>query len=221
MAEMTETLNQIQSDYLNGNYATEEENQNAMAEAKAYYFEKLKGYSSLYGIALSADSAIVTEAWTTDFAEMVAGTDKWNEAVTEYINGTTDAFEDWAEVVAEIKKTTGSDLDVISSKVNDVTTASEALVTALLGEDGEGGLLKELKDGFASIGDTIMESLNKWAGLTVTVNDDGTFSITPNATPTTGAATGGLTSSWGPEGKMLMVHESELILNKDETSSFF
>jgi hypothetical protein len=41
MSEMTETLNQIQTDYLEGNYATEEEYHNAMAEAKAYYFEKL------------------------------------------------------------------------------------------------------------------------------------------------------------------------------------
>jgi hypothetical protein len=30
-----------------------------------------------------------------------------------------------------------------------------------------------------------------------------------------------LTSDWGPEGKMLMVHENELILNADQTNKFF
>jgi hypothetical protein len=35
------------------------------------------------------------------------------------------------------------------------------------------------------------------------------------------AATGGMTTSWGPEGKMMMVHENELILNSDQTNRFF
>ena len=32
-------------------------------------------------------------------------------------------------------------------------------------------------------------------------------------------ATGGYTGSWGPEGKLAMLHEKELILNKDDTSN--
>ena len=32
--------------------------------------------------------------------------------------------------------------------------------------------------------------------------------------------TGGYTGAWGPEGKMAMVHEKELILNSDDTVNF-
>ena len=37
----------------------------------------------------------------------------------------------------------------------------------------------------------------------------------------TGMWTGGLTSAWGPEGKALIVHEKELILNKFQTEDMF
>jgi len=35
-----------------------------------------------------------------------------------------------------------------------------------------------------------------------------------------GYRTGGYTGSWGPEGKMAMLHEKELVLNKDDTANF-
>jgi hypothetical protein len=45
--------------------------------------------------------------------------------------------------------------------------------------------------------------------------------FTVNGSEPPGLATGGLTTSWGPEGKMLMVHENELILNSEQTNRFF
>jgi hypothetical protein len=35
-----------------------------------------------------------------------------------------------------------------------------------------------------------------------------------------GLATGGYTGAWGPEGKLAMLHEKELVLNKQDTSNF-
>ena len=32
--------------------------------------------------------------------------------------------------------------------------------------------------------------------------------------------TGGYTGNWGPDGKCAMLHEKELVLNKDDTSNF-
>jgi hypothetical protein len=34
-------------------------------------------------------------------------------------------------------------------------------------------------------------------------------------------ATGGYLGSWGPEGKLMTVHENELLLNKVDTQKFF
>jgi hypothetical protein len=33
-------------------------------------------------------------------------------------------------------------------------------------------------------------------------------------------ATGGYTGSWGPEGRVAMLHEKELVLNASDTSNF-
>jgi len=35
-----------------------------------------------------------------------------------------------------------------------------------------------------------------------------------------GYDTGGYTGEWGPEGKLALLHQKELILNKDDTSNF-
>ena len=48
-----------------------------MAATKEYYYNKLKQYSSLYSIALTTDSAVVTDAWSSDFNNMIYKTDEW------------------------------------------------------------------------------------------------------------------------------------------------
>jgi hypothetical protein len=35
-----------------------------------------------------------------------------------------------------------------------------------------------------------------------------------------GYATGGYTGSWGPEGKLAVLHEKELVLNAEDTKNF-
>jgi hypothetical protein len=37
--------------------------------------------------------------------------------------------------------------------------------------------------------------------------------------PQIGFNTGGYTGSWGPEGKMAMLHEKEIVLNKTDTAN--
>lgn len=218
MSQMTDTLSQIQSDYLAGSYESEEAYQNAMAEAKSYYFEKLQSYSELYGVALAADSKIAGEAWSTEFEIMTKSTTEWGVEVDKYITGVTNAFNEWEKVASTVEEVTGKDLSSVTAHVNDITTASDTLAKALLGENGEGGLIAELKQGFKDVADTISSALASWTGITITTGEDGTITVTPNPAP---AATGGLTSAWGPEGKMLMVHENELILNSDQTNKFF
>lgn len=229
MSEMTSTLSQIQSDYLAGMYNDEEEYQAAMMDAKQYYFEKLQNYSTLYGVAITTDSRIASDAWSTDFASMTTKTDQWSQAVNTYIESSVDAFTNWASVVANIKQTTGGDLNELAMHVQSIVNENDAMADALNGEDG---VIKSLEDELTAV-NNLTEAYAKQrkevqdtiTALETLANNAMTVGITiiqgSGSTAIPGAATGGLTSNWGPEGKLLTVHESELILNKDETNTFF
>ena len=77
-----------------------------------------------------------------------------------------------------------------------------------------GDIAKAYQDQATNLGDVLnkINQIKSAVGIQISP-------VTSDDAP--GAATGGLTSNWGPEGKMLMVHESELILNKDQTNKFF
>ena len=272
MQEMYDTFNQIQQDRLSGAFATEEEYNNAMAEAKAYYYQKLQDYSNLYGVAVSADSNIAAEAWSTDFASMINATDQWKQDVDTYMLGANEAFTAWAETVATIKETTGGDIATLSGNVKTLTDEHDTLTDAIVNE--EDGLLVTMQSELDAVGNLTtayatyraelqetIKTLEAYAvaaknaiaaesGKTTPDNPTGNNNTTnnPSSTPaptTTGgggggrapltiaggpnrsnvmvtmAATGGMTTNWGPEGKMMMVHENELILNSDQTNRFF
>lgn len=271
MQEMYDTFNQIQQDRLNGAFATEEEYNNAMAEAKEYYYQKLQDYSNLYGVAVSADSNIAAEAWSTDFASMINSTDQWKQDVDSYMAGATEAFTQWAGVVATVKETTGSDINALSGNVKTLTDDHDTLTDAIVSE--EDGLLTAMQSELDAVGSLTsayalyraelqetIKTLEAYAaaaknaiaaesGKTTqdnpTNNNNPTNNTSSTPTPTTigggsggntlsiaggpnrshvmvtMAATGGMTTNWGPEGKMMMVHENELILNSDQTNRFF
>ena len=54
MQEMYDTLADIQQRHLDGEYETEAEYHAVMEEAKAYYYQKLQDYSSLYSVWITA-----------------------------------------------------------------------------------------------------------------------------------------------------------------------
>ena len=222
MSEMTSTLQEIQSNYLAGSYASEEEYQMAMTEARSYYTQQLQTYSDLYGVATKDNTDIINEAWSSSCDIMTTSVTDVAAAVDAYMQGANAAFEKWQSVVTSVQETTGKDLAAITANVKAVTDVSDGLANSLTGENG---VIEKLKTGFTEVGDIIKDALSTWAGLTVSVDTDGNLTFGNNtALPddsSGGAASGGLTSAWGPEGKLLTVHESELILNKDETSQFF
>ena len=275
MQEMYDTFNQIQQDRLNGAFTTEEEYHNAMAEAKAYYYQKLQDYSNLYGVAVSADSNIAAEAWSTNFTSMINATDQWKQDVDTYMLGANEAFTNWAETVATVKETTGGDITALSSNVKTLTDEHNTLTDAITNE--EDGLLVTIQSELDAIGNLTTAYATYRAELQETITTLEAYAVAaknaiaaesskttpdnptnnnnppPNSpstpTPTTisrggsgggggnfvslargsnlsnmvltMAATGGMTTNWGPEGKMLMVHENELILNSDQTNRFF
>ena len=77
LSEMYDTLTSLQKKYLDGGFESEEEYNRAVLEAKEYYYAKLQDYSSLYQVAITTDSAVIADAWSTDFADMTEKTDQW------------------------------------------------------------------------------------------------------------------------------------------------
>ena len=128
--EMYDTLTDIQQQYLDGAFETEEEYHKAMDEAKAYYYEKLQQYSSLYQVAITTDSRVVRDAWTTDFSDMIYKTDEWMQNVTSYVIDVSDAFKAWQEQISGpdgVEQLVGKSLGEISKNVKDVTDKSQNL----------------------------------------------------------------------------------------------
>lgn len=66
MNEMYDTLADLAQQYRDGEFASEEEYQNAVKEATEYYYEKLDQYSYLHYQALQTDSAVATDYILSD-----------------------------------------------------------------------------------------------------------------------------------------------------------
>ena len=134
MSEMYDTLKEIQEQYLNGEFETEEEYHREMEKAKEYYFQKLQDYSSLYQVALTTDSRVVADAWSTDFADMAYNTGQWQKDVDDYIKKVKGEFADWQTQIQQISQDTS--LDTLEENIKDITDESEKLKETIIGENG-------------------------------------------------------------------------------------
>ena len=206
MAEMYDTLGSLQEQYLNGAFESEEEYNTAMENAKAFYYQKLQDYSSLYSVALTTDSRVVSEAWSTDFSSMIYDTEKWMGKVDEYVDGTSDAFKDWQSAVTGpggVTSIIGSSVEEVGSKVGTVTAKSEELATTtrdtvIPALNDEITSVDNLTGAYARMRDTITSAIGEYERLIESINDgkrnaaggddtEETPSTTPpsNTTPTT------------------------------------
>ena len=137
MSEMYDTFTELQEQYLSGEFETEVEYQDAMLKAKEYYYEKLKNYSSLHQVALTTDSRVIADAWSSDYSEMIFNTEDWMRAVTEYVGNVNLAFDEWeANVETITNETLGPNLDALEDNVKDITDANDALTDSIVKDGG-------------------------------------------------------------------------------------
>lgn len=179
LQEMYDTLTSIQEAWLNGEIATQEEYDRQMLAAQEYYYQKLEDYSSLYTVAVTTDTRVVKDAWSSGFSDMIYKTETWKEAVNTYSNEAKQTLVDWYAKVDEIANKTG--LDNIAGKVKAITDESEALKTALLGEDGKSGVIQAIKDeltavsnltgGYADLRSTIQGLIADYEKMMKTINN--------------------------------------------------
>ena len=139
MQEMYDTLTEIDQNYRDGAYESELEYQNAIEEAKEYYYKKLTQYSNLYQVALTTDTRVAADAWTTEFASMTERTGDWMIAVDGYVAEVTKAFGEWKSGMDLIHTDTlaniDQDLQNIESDSGELaTTVTETLIPALEAE---------------------------------------------------------------------------------------
>jgi hypothetical protein len=124
---------------MNGEIASEDEFNRRKQEITEYYGEKLKQYSELHTIALSTDSRVLTEAWSSDFIERTASVEEWKGSVDSYFEGAATSMSTWATVTKQVLADSGlSDMD---KALQEVDTKSNNLRKTLIGEDGKGGVV--------------------------------------------------------------------------------
>lgn len=144
MSEMYDTLKELQTQYLDGAFATEQEYQDAMAAAKEYYYEKLEQYSSLYTVAIGTDARVVSDAWSTQFSDMMYKTEDWKIAVEEYSTGVATHLSEWSKTVKTTLENSG--LNDTEKAVKGINDESKNLAKTLLGEgENDKGLVGALE----------------------------------------------------------------------------
>lgn len=136
LSEMYDTLTTLQQEYLDGAFESEEEYHAAVEAAKQYYYEKLQQYSSLHTVAITTDSRVIADAWSSDFSDMVYSTEDWMYATDEYLDLVEEAFVDWRDQVNEILEEAVGGMDSLTDATQEVVDKSNELTEALVGEDG-------------------------------------------------------------------------------------
>ena len=147
LSQMHDEISELTQAWLNKEIESEQEYHAKMQDIKDFYYEKLKDYSELYQVAISTDSAIVAEAWSTEFAGMTNDTENWMTKVDEYVGGCSEVFQEWQGTIAEIEQMAGQDLDNLATGVSDITTESDKLVEAITKENGVLDTLEKQVDG--------------------------------------------------------------------------
>ena len=148
--EMYDAITELQQQKLEGMFESEEEYQKAVEETKKYFYEKLEQYSNLYSVALTTDSAVIEDAWSTDFSKMVYSTNDWKTYVDSYITqvqSKMSAYEAQMKVVAE--QTVGTSLGTLKTKTQELTQANTDLQKKIT--DPTNGVIKGLKDELTAV----------------------------------------------------------------------
>lgn len=191
MQEAQDAITELTQMWMNGEIESEEEYQRRKAEIQDYYYEKLKQYSELYQVALTTDSNVIKDAWSTDFGDMMYKTEDWKVAVDDYFTGAAESMQTWAEVCGTVLDESG--LDDVSKKVEEINTKSENLKNTLIGEDGESGVVGammseveaagKLSEAYIGIQNQIDEVIKKYEEMMGVINEDYTNENTPEVDP--------------------------------------
>ena len=211
--------------------------QRRTAETQAHYAQKLQDYSNLYQVAISADSAIMQEAWAADFATMITDAETWSTSMDEYLANCEGSFQKWQETVAEVQNVVGSNYEEIAENVGAITDANDELTEEILAEGGvietigaEVTAVSDATEAYAAKRQAVLDLIETNENYIKSLNaiiaaESGTAIVgdtsddVPTVTTPSGFDTGGYTGEWGPNGKLAVLHEKEIVLNATDTQN--
>ena len=174
--EFFNAMQELSQRYYNGEIESEAEYQRLRDELVAYYTELLQGYSDIYSVTVVDDANVARDAWSSSFSGMVTDMTTWKDKVEEYSGKLDDTISDWKDWLKIFKETVGLDFaevdkaaDGTSSKVgglattlDGITTSSGALRDALLGKEGEKGVIDAMDDLVDAGADWLTSTGAKW-----------------------------------------------------------
>lgn len=202
--ELYTTLDEINRQYHEGAFESEQEYQNAILEAKEYYYALLEDYSDLYTIAISTDARALEDSWSREFNSMIYNTDNWRSEVEEYIQNVQGAFEEWDEAMDALagEAGIGGDLSNLSDAVDKIDQESQQLLSTLTDDGGVLDTIQTEIDAVSSLTDayalqrTQIQSLTQeyeqlaeaiLAKKRAEAMKEEPTNVAPSATPDTGA----------------------------------
>lgn len=180
LQESQEAITELTQMWMNGEISSEEEFNRRKQEIVEYYGEKLQQYSDLHSIALTTDSRVVKDAWSSDFSSMTASVDVWRQNVDTYFSQAGESMKDWADVCGQVLEDSG--LDDMDKTLGDIDQKSKDLKNTLIGEDGKSGVVAammaevdaagKLSEEYIAIQDAIDGVIAEYEELLKILNED-------------------------------------------------
>lgn len=130
LQQMYSELKELQTAYLNGEIASEEEYNLKKTQITEHYLGEngiLTTYSHLYNIAFKADTNAAADNWFKQYGEMTQSTEKWKDSVNDYLEQVENEFKKWEEVSAESNKNVGEALTDSANATEKVIEESQKL----------------------------------------------------------------------------------------------
>ena len=171
MQEMYDSVTELNQQYLDGAFGSYEEFQEQVEATTQYYYDKLKQYQSLYGVAIEVDSRVSADAWGANFETMTNNTEDWYKAVKDYTTEATSALSGYTEEMQELSKEVGLSTKEIAEKTQETAENNKELLNVLTGENG---LIKAFDDeatAVANITDAFLTQANAIEDLIVKYDD--------------------------------------------------
>jgi len=87
---MYDTLGELQEQFLNGEFESEKQYNEAVMAAKNFYFAQLKAFQDDYTLSFTTHDEVRTDSWGTSYETMIDSTQEWEDAVNQNIENVSD-----------------------------------------------------------------------------------------------------------------------------------
>lgn len=185
--ELVQQLQSLTEQYQNGEIATKDLYLKLQKDLITDYEELYNGYSEIYTNVVSEDAKAAGEAWSNGFQTLLIEAGKWDEETGKFVGGFSEKIQTYTSAVekqtnkweaflvtfkdsvklnlGETTNATGEiqkDVNGLSATLDGITSSSNNLATALLGEDKESGVVGAMDDLIDAGAEFLDTKSSKW-----------------------------------------------------------